>query len=548
MACDQCEDGTYNLQDANPDGCTKCFCFGKTTRCDRAYLRALNVSMMTKDVSVNTIDIAKEGPQITRWPLTPQDILVNETMLEIDFSDKGADEILIYFGVLDYLQGQNNHLTAYGGYLVYNLYYTTGLFGKALYGSDVIFEGKNTVILHQSYEQPANAQLFHGSVKIVESNFQTISGATVTRDELMMILRDLNAIYIRASYWEQTVISRLSDVYLTMAIEDEKNYDLYEELSVEKCQCPPGYSGYSCEDCSPGYYRDPNGPNGGYCVPCQCNGHADTCDCNTGICQSCKHFTTGDHCEQCIVGYHGNATYGSPNDCMICACPIPIESNNFATSCEISEDGYKIHCTCRDGYTGARCQSCAAGFYGNPEKEGEYCKLCECSGNIDTDEPGSCDSVNGECLQCLNNTYGTACNLCAPGYYGDAVKLKDCQSCICDELGTEHCDSYIGTCHCHNNVIGDKCDRCEEDHYGFDSGLGCKACDCAVASNSTQCHDHTGDCRCKPGVTGRQCDRCLPGYWNYTTEGCLRKSLSQLLAKLLFMKKKIISFICSMFV
>lgn len=113
-----------------------------------------------------------------------------------------------------------------------------------------------------------------------------------------------------------------------------------------------------------------------------------------------------------------------------------------------------------------------------------------------------------------------ACNLCAPGFYGDAIKLKDCQSCICDELGTEHCDNYIGTCHCHDNVIGDKCDRCEQDHYGFDSGLGCRSCDCAVASNSTQCDDHTGDCRCSPGVTGRQCDRCLPGYFNYTGAGC----------------------------
>lgn len=55
----------------------------------------------------------------------------------------------------------------------------------------------------------------------------------------------------------------------------------------------------------------------------------------------------------------------------------------------------------------------------------------------------------------------------------------------------------------------------------FSTGLGCKSCDCAVASNSTQCDDHTGDCRCKPGVTGRQCERCLPGYWNYTPDGCL---------------------------
>lgn len=65
---------------------------------------------------------------------------------------------------------------------------------------------------------------------------------------------------------------------------------------------------------------------------------------------------------------------------------------------------------------------------------GDYCKSCECSGNINTDEPESCDSVTGECLRCLNNTYGTACNLCAPGFYGDAIKLKDCQCKICMPL------------------------------------------------------------------------------------------------------------------
>jgi len=31
--CDQCEEGSFNLQQENPDGCTDCFCFGKTARC-----------------------------------------------------------------------------------------------------------------------------------------------------------------------------------------------------------------------------------------------------------------------------------------------------------------------------------------------------------------------------------------------------------------------------------------------------------------------------------------------------------------------------------
>lgn len=81
--------------------------------------------------------------------------------------------------------------------------------------------------------------------------------------------------------------------------------------------------------------------------------------------------------------------------------------------------------------------------------------------------PGSCDSVSGECRLCLNNTFGTACNLCAPGFYGDAIRAKDCQSCICDDVGTRYCDNSNGVCVCLPNVEGEKCDRCAVDHFGF---------------------------------------------------------------------------------
>lgn len=96
-----------------------------------------------------------------------------------------------------------------------------------------------------------------------------------------------------------------------------------------------------------------------------------------------------------------------------------------------------------------------------------------------------------------------------------------CLACVCDKLGTDHCDSYTGECICKNNVIGEKCDRCEDNHYGFSTGRGCVPCDCGEASESNQCEDADGQCRCKEGVAGRACNRCAPGYWNYTSDGCI---------------------------
>lgn len=98
---------------------------------------------------------------------------------------------------------------------------------------------------------------------------------------------------------------------------------------------------------------------------------------------------------------------------------------------------------------------------------GEICKECQCSGNINSKDPGSCDSITGRCTRCLNNTFGESCQYCKPGFFGDAVNLKDCQACDCDQCGMEKCDKYDGKCVCHSNVEGEKCDRCAVNHYGF---------------------------------------------------------------------------------
>ncbi|XP_046433556.1 laminin subunit alpha [Neodiprion fabricii] len=511
--CDVCAEGTFDIQLNNPNGCTKCFCFGKTTRCSSASLYKTYVTDMNNwkaaiiNEKIGNVTILKNVP-----------ISQNNSQIFMSLTHNETFENTIYFSAPDTYLGKR--LTAYGGYLKYLIYYTTGPFGEAVAGADVILYGANTYLLYSGDEQPPSSMDFEASVQIVETNFRTLNDLDATRDQIMVVLEDLQGIYIRAKYWQPSVMIWLSYVTLDDATETYSSSSSVIASSVEQCHCPPNYKGLSCEECATGYYRVSSGPHGGYCVPCQCNDHSNTCDVNTGRCYDCKHSTTGDHCELCEIGYYGNATVGTPGDCNICACPLPIASNNFANSCQVNEEGDKISCDCLEGYYGARCQSCSAGFYGRPQEVGDYCKPCQCSGNIDPEDEHSCDSIDGTCLACLHNTYGQACNLCAPGFYGDAVQLKDCQSCICDTCGMTRCNNYNGSCECHPNVIGEKCDRCADNHYGFKSCQGCLPCDCGVASYSSQCDDDTGKCRCAPGVTGRQCDRCTPGYWNYGPSGC----------------------------
>lgn len=515
LGCDVCKEGTFNIQANNPEGCTKCFCFGKTNRCTSANLyKTYIVDMEDWDGAI----VNEKTGAITFLENIP--VLVNETTISMRLTLNETAENVTYFSAPNTYLGKM--LTSYGGYLTYMIHYTTGQFGDAVGGADVILYGADTYLLHYAEEQPPSSFDFEASVQIVESNFETLNHLPATREQIMIVLEDLQGIYIRGKYWQPSVIAFLSWVTLDYATETYAPNSI-KASSVEQCHCPPNYQGLSCEECAPGYYRVSSGPHGGYCVPCQCNGHSNTCDVNTGRCFNCKHSTTGDHCEFCETGYYGNATIGTAIDCHICACPLPIPSNNFAKSCEVNEQVDKISCECLEGYSGPRCESCANGWYGRPQVAGEYCKRCECSGNIDTNSVDSCDSITGDCLKCLHNTYGQACNLCAPGFFGDAVQLKSCQSCICDTYGMERCNSYTGTCECHPNVVGEKCDRCADNHYGFKSGQGCRACNCGLASYSSQCDDDTGKCRCKPGVAGQNCDHCSAGYWKYGPEGCIRK-------------------------
>ncbi|KAF2360979.1 Laminin G domain [Trinorchestia longiramus] len=142
--------------------------------------------------------------------------------------------------------------------------------------------------------------------------------------------------------------------------------------------------------------------------------------------QNCQHNTVGDHCEECGRGFHGDATGQTPNDCLVCACPIPALSNNFADSCVV-DVGRVAVCNCQPGYVGMQCQKCAPGHFGNPRAIGSFCQECQCNDNIDPQDPYACDDITGRCVRCLNHTAGDSCEVCENSYYGDAIVRKDCR-------------------------------------------------------------------------------------------------------------------------
>ena len=52
-------------------------------------------------------------------------------------------------------------------------------------------------------------------------------------------------------------------------------------------------------------------------LECECHEHADSCTYNStlghGICDSCRHNTTGYQCEKCMDGFYRNASLPTTN-------------------------------------------------------------------------------------------------------------------------------------------------------------------------------------------------------------------------------------------
>ena len=236
----------------------------------------------------------------------------------------------------------------------------------------------------------------------------------------------------------QTVLSHMDNLFITASfnssiILESIELDTVQEIAdfedpaavtwVEVCDCPLGYSGLSCQECSVGYTRSISGT----CEPCQCNGFTDTCDPDEGICTNCTGSTTGASCEQCLPGTYGDPTMGIA--CLPCPCPLTTLPGQFTMDCILLSLDTIICLNCPMGHTGDHCEFCSAGYFGDPTGENGSptgCSDCLCNGNIDSSLPNSCNTTTGICLGCINNTAGTMCERCEEGYYGEAIFSKNC--------------------------------------------------------------------------------------------------------------------------
>uniref|UniRef100_A0A2K6BZN8 Laminin subunit alpha-2 n=1 Tax=Macaca nemestrina TaxID=9545 RepID=A0A2K6BZN8_MACNE len=495
--CSRCKSGFFNLQEDNWKGCDECFCSGVSNRCQSSYWTYGKIQDMSGWYLTDLSGRIRVAPQ--------QDD--SDSPQQISISNAEARQALPH----------SYYWSAPAPYL-----------GNKL----VILLEKNkikyTLAQDEVYLHPSEE---HVNVLLLKEESFTIHGThfPVSRKEFMTVLANLKRVLLQITYsFGMDAIFRLSSVNLESAVSYPTDGSV--AAAVEVCQCPPGYTGSSCESCWPRHRRVNGTIFGGICEPCQCFGHAESCDDVTGECLNCKDHTDGPYCDKCLPGFYGDPTKGTSEDCQPCACPLNIPSNNFSPTCHLDRSLGLICDGCPVGYTGPRCERCAEGYFGQPSVPGGSCQPCQCNDNLDFSIPGSCDSLSGSCLICKPGTTGRYCELCADGYFGDAVDARNCQPCRCNANGSfsEICHSQTGRCECRANVQGQRCDKCKPGTFGLQSARGCVPCNCnSFGSKSFDCEEN-GQCWCQPGVTGKKCDRCAHGYFSFQEGGCTACECSHL--------------------
>lgn len=182
------------------------------------------------------------------------------------------------------------------------------------------------------------------------------------------------------------------------------------------CSCEPNCKGPSC--CLDFQVACP-------CVP-QCNGKTCGADGCGGVCGSCG---AG---KQCVEG-----------NCQADPCaPDPCGGNG---SCQAGT------CTCKLGFTGKKCDSCAAGYVGFPNCAPDPCAGQTCNGQ------GTCDPVTGAC-KCKPGFVGSTCGNCKFAIQAwPACGPNACDGVVCAKGS---CLSDSGECQCQAGFAGEKCDAC----------------------------------------------------------------------------------------
>ncbi|XP_068203463.1 multiple epidermal growth factor-like domains protein 8 [Palaemon carinicauda] len=251
---------------------------------------------------------------------------------------------------------------------------------------------------------------------------------------------------------------------------DAKSQICVDRIIGYECECSPGYNmtedGVCVPVCSQGCQFgtciEPNNCscNFGYVgtncsTKCLCNGHSD-CEGpdKLNVCLKCHNNTMGEECEKCQPNFVGDprnnghciscydycnkhANYCIPNDLIASSnLSFPLDLLLDILKMKVTEgarsDAVCLHCA--NNTMGSRCDDCLPGFFRGTQEMQKHCRPCQCNGH-----GTRCDAIWGTNCDCGNNT-DTPCNGKPHGSNSDKEDEKFCWQQQCSKCK----ESYIG--------------------------------------------------------------------------------------------------------
>ncbi|GIY39199.1 basement membrane proteoglycan [Caerostris extrusa] len=321
-----CRPPLFNEKASVSSDCLRCFCFSVTETCYSSSLHVIKIPLQTE---IAIVALQKDGrgnyeDAGPRYPPNQNAIQYNsanrEYKVESSVRNDSPRDVYHYWSLPPEFLG--NQLNSYGGYIRYMFRYSAPFPRSTPNIADIIIKG-NDLTLYHVVKQPFGPQRDNNiEVRFWEGEWHKNEaqgrgdvpfGDVTTRQDIMMVLQNIEAFYIRATYDDEMIHSSILNFQMDSASLSDPSAP--QAVFVEKCSCPQGYTGNSCEECSEGYSRRKTGSGLGDCVPsrvpCNCHGHSSLCDPVSGECLNCRHNSEGRQCERCKRGYFGDARRGT---------------------------------------------------------------------------------------------------------------------------------------------------------------------------------------------------------------------------------------------
>lgn len=348
----------FNDEAQNYDECFECFCFDHTDTCYSSSLSPTSITIddpkqLTIAAIVRSLSTRERIEDVSeQFPPNQRSIRLNSQTKTFTIDSRIAspntpENVHFYWRLPENFL--HNKLLSYGSYLKYTQWdYQPSSIRNLIEDNmpNIIIRGENISLFHfKSLQNSFPSDENQISVRFwtdqwqrsfddphLDDHLNRSQTYHLDRRDILRVLRNIKEILIKATYDAFIYESSIANIELESGLITD-HPDRYRSAFVEQCVCPQGYSGTSCEDCAPNYWRQ---STTGECVPietiCHCNGYSNECDRFTGRCLNCQNHTQGFHCEQCDRGFYPNPTQSNDffddNDddekqsfhCLKCPC------------------------------------------------------------------------------------------------------------------------------------------------------------------------------------------------------------------------------------